>query len=166
MLLAAAMGGEASAQVTQEAAPETAPAPTKLSVEDFSKPMGPPDPFNRGTPRDSMYGFLAADRKGEYERAAEHRDLRRLPPEDRERGPQIAQQLKRVLDQTLWVDLTLLSDRREGITAAVAGLGVGGIAEWREKGELPFPQFPEEFRREVWNTLQWPPPGSPDAPRG
>ena len=34
--------------------------------------MGPPDPFNRGTPRGSMYGFLAAARAEDYARAAEY----------------------------------------------------------------------------------------------
>ncbi|MDH3685694.1 MAG: mechanosensitive ion channel family protein, partial [Myxococcales bacterium] len=37
------------------------------------------------------------------------------------------------------------------------------VAEWREKGELPFPGFSESFRQEEENTLSWPPPGSPDA---
>jgi MscS family membrane protein len=40
------------------------------------------------------------------------------------------------------------------------------VAEWRENGELPFPDFPDEFRDERRNTLDWPPSGSPDAPRG
>jgi MscS family membrane protein len=34
------------------------------------------------------------------------------------------------------------------------------VAAWREKGELPFPNFPDEARRGVWNTLDWPPTGS------
>jgi MscS family membrane protein len=40
------------------------------------------------------------------------------------------------------------------------------VAEWREKGELPFPGFSESFRQEEENTLPWPPPGSPDARKG
>ena len=37
------------------------------------------------------------------------------------------------------------------------------VAEWREKGELPFPSFSESFRQQEENTLPWPPPGSPNA---
>jgi MscS family membrane protein len=110
LLLAAVAGGLARAE-SHEGDP---PAAERPSVEDFSKPMGPRDPFNRGTPRGSMYGFLGATRKGDYERAENFLDLRRLPAEDQERGPQLARQLKAVLDQTLWVDLSTLSDRNEG----------------------------------------------------
>jgi MscS family membrane protein len=38
------------------------------------------------------------------------------------------------------------------------------VATWRGRGELPFPHFPDEFREEVENTLDWPPVGSPNAP--
>jgi MscS family membrane protein len=41
-------------------------------------------------------------------------DLRRLSPEEREQGPQLARQLKEVLDQKLWVDFATLSNRNEG----------------------------------------------------
>jgi MscS family membrane protein len=126
MLLAALLGGEVRAQTTEEAPPEPTPAAEELTVEDFSKPMGPPDPFNRGTPRGSMYGFLAAARKGDYGRAAEYLDLRRLPPEDQARGPQIARQLKAVVDQTLWVDFTTLSDRNEGFAD-------DGLSAWQDR---------------------------------
>jgi MscS family membrane protein len=37
------------------------------------------------------------------------------------------------------------------------------VAEWREKRELPFPSFSDEVHREMWNSLDWPPPGSPGA---
>ena len=65
-LFLAALPVVALAQPTATAAPEAAPAaeaPAKPPVEDLSRPMGPPDPFNRGTPRGSMYGFLSAARK-------------------------------------------------------------------------------------------------------
>lgn len=39
------------------------------------------------------------------------------------------------------------------------------IDEWRQKGQLPFPNFAEGFRDEVRNTLDWPPVGSIDASR-
>jgi len=102
------------------------PAPEKLPVEDFSKPMGPPDTFNRGTPRGTMYGFIVACRKGDYERAANYMDLRRLPPEEWERGPQIARQFRAVLGQKLWVDFATLSDRNQGFAD-------DGLPEWQDR---------------------------------
>jgi MscS family membrane protein len=40
------------------------------------------------------------------------------------------------------------------------------VATWRDQCALPFPQFPEDLRQELRNTLDWPPDGSPDARRG
>jgi hypothetical protein len=37
------------------------------------------------------------------------------------------------------------------------------VAEWRDKRELPFPNFSDNVHREVWNSSDWPPPGSPDS---
>ena len=112
--LAATLAGNARAQAPEEAAPEPPAIAEKPAVEDLSRPMGPPDPFNRGTPRGSMYGFLSASREGDYERAANFLDLRRLPPEQRDSGPELARRLKAVLDQTLWVDVVNLSKTNEG----------------------------------------------------
>jgi MscS family membrane protein len=113
LLISATLSSSVPGQATEEEPAPPAAAETVLK-EDFSKPMGPPDPFNRGTPRGSMYGFLSAARKGDYERAAEYLDLRRLPPEDQASGPKLARRLKVVLDQTLWVDLVNLSDTNAG----------------------------------------------------
>ncbi|MEM9174142.1 MAG: mechanosensitive ion channel family protein [Myxococcota bacterium] len=111
-----------------EVEPAVAPAPA--SIEDFSKPMGPPDPFNRGTPRGSVYGFINACRDGDYERAAAYLDLRRLPPEERERGPELARRLKTVLDQKLWIDYGELSDRNSGFAD-------DGVKAWQDRvGEI------------------------------
>jgi len=115
-----------SGQAGAEAAPEPAPAPEKPSVEDFSKPMGPPDELNRGTPRGSMYGFIVASRKGDFERASRFLDLRRLQPEERERGPELARMLKAVLDEKLWVDFLLLSDQN-------AGFSDDGLPDWQDR---------------------------------
>jgi MscS family membrane protein len=40
------------------------------------------------------------------------------------------------------------------------------VATWRDRHELPFPHFPEDFQRKVENTLDWPPEGSPNARPG
>ncbi len=133
-LLLATAALHASAQTPEAKPAEQAQAateePAEPEEEDFSKPMGPADPFNRGTPRGSMYGFIVATRAGEYERAAEFLDLRRLPPEQKETGPQLARQFKAVLDRTLWVDFTTLSDTN-------AGLGDDGLPSWQDRlGEI------------------------------
>jgi MscS family membrane protein len=113
-LLSTILGGGAYAQTAEPETPEVVLAGENPPVEDFSKPMGPPDPFNRGTPRGSMYGYLAAAREGDYAKAAEYLDLRSLPAEDQARAPELARQLKATLDQTLWVDLVNLSDSNAG----------------------------------------------------
>jgi MscS family membrane protein len=115
LLLAAILAGDARAQAPAEETPEQPPAEAaKPTEEDLSRPMGPPDPFNRGTPRGSMYGYLTAARANDYERAAEFLDLRQLPPEERGSGPELARRLKAVLDQTLWVDVVNLPTTNEG----------------------------------------------------
>lgn len=126
MLLALVPGPEARGQTPEQPATQPTPAPEKLAEQDLAKPMGPPDPFNRGTPRGSVYGFALACRKGDYERAAEYLDLRRLPPEDRERGPEIARQLRAALGRVLAVDFTTFSDRHEGFAD-------DGLSAWQDE---------------------------------
>ena len=103
--LVAGLAGDGRAQAAEDATPQPEPA-----AEDFSRPMGPPDPFNRGTPRGSMYGFLTAARSRDFERAAEYLDLRQLPPDEQDRGPELARRLRVVLEQTIWIDVGNLSD--------------------------------------------------------
>ena len=104
----------ARAQTPSEVAAQPATVAEGRPVEDFSRPMGPPDPFNRGTPRGSMYGYLSAARARDYERAARYLDLRQLPLDQQDRGPELARRLKVVLDQTMWVDVGNLSDSNAG----------------------------------------------------
>ncbi len=104
-----------------------APAPeAPPSAEDLSRPMGPSDPFNRGTPRGSVYGYLVAARMGDYEKAAEFLDLRGLEPEDAERGAELARQLKVILDRKLWIDFDTLSDSNDGYSD-------DGLAAWQDR---------------------------------
>ena len=53
--------------------------------------------------------------------------------------------------------------RDEGLSAEDARQAKDRVAAWREKGELPFPDFPDRVRSELWNRLDWPPTGSPVA---
>ncbi len=73
------------------------------------EPAGPADEYDRGVPRSAMRGFLVACREGDYERAAEYLDLRRLDAKERGRAAVLARQLKFVLDQELWVEIERLS---------------------------------------------------------
>jgi len=78
-------------------------------------PRGPEDPFDRGIPRNSVRGFLAAATDRDYERAAEYLDLRYLPQGMHDsQGPQLARQLKIVLDRALWINFGDLSTDPNG----------------------------------------------------
>ena len=77
-----------------------------------------------------MYGFIQAARRGDFAEASEFLDLRRLPPEKGEAGPRLARQFKAVLDQTLWVDFSTLSDSN-------AGFDDDGLPAWQDRlGEI------------------------------
>ncbi|MBK7951545.1 MAG: mechanosensitive ion channel family protein [Deltaproteobacteria bacterium] len=67
------------------------------------------------SPRDAMYEFLSACRRGDFEAAGAYLDLRALPADERaSTGPAIARRLKSVLDRQLWVDVEGLSAKPEG----------------------------------------------------
>jgi hypothetical protein len=36
------------------------------------------------------------------------------------------------------------------------------VAEWIASQSLPFPNFPEDYRKQVKDTIKYPPEGSPD----
>jgi len=79
------------------------------------KPLGPADEFNRGVPRSSLKGYLKAARDGDFDRAAKYLDLRYLPGRmDQSQGPQLARQLKIVLDKVIWFDLDAVSADPDG----------------------------------------------------
>src|SRR5881628_2411766 len=62
----------------------------------------PLDEFGRGTPQGTLRGFLEAAALRNDRRAASYLDLRRIPAADvATRGPELAHQLRVVLDNTL-----------------------------------------------------------------
>ena len=78
-------------------------------------PGVPEDELHRGVPRSSVGGFLAAANKRDYVRAAEYLDLHSLPlGMTKSQGPELARQLKIVLDRVLWIDPDLVSASPEG----------------------------------------------------
>jgi len=82
---------------------------------EIEKPKGPRDEYNRGTPRSSVEGFVAATRDGKFEKAAQYLDLRNLPIWiDADEGPILARKLKIIMDKAFWMDLELVSTDPDG----------------------------------------------------
>ena len=103
-------------EIVEQSPEEKAKGTAKEGAEaERSQPTGPQEEFNRGVPRTSVAGFLAATAKRDYHRAAEYLDLRSLPRAlTKTQGPQLARQLKIVFDRSLWIDLTSLSREPKG----------------------------------------------------
>lgn len=92
-------------------------APVAAQAEADAPPpiVGPVDRLEHQAPRTSLRGYLTASRAGDYGTAAEYLDLSRMRPGERaERGPELARELKVVLDRTLWVELEKLSEQPGG----------------------------------------------------
>jgi MscS family membrane protein len=53
--------------------------------------------------------------------------------------------------------------RDDGLDDKASREAEARVGKWREEGNLPFPHFPDRFRRDVENSLEWPPLGSPGA---
>lgn len=86
----------------EQAPAESAPVAPQYEVPD--------DEFGRGSPQGAVKGYLAACREGDYEKAANYLDLRRIS----EDGPTLARQLQIILSRTLWVDVEALSQEQTG----------------------------------------------------
>jgi len=84
------------------------------------------DEFNRGTPRSSLEGFLAAADVGDYETAAEYLDLRNLRgAASKLTGAQLARRLDVIGERGDWVDIDEPADDP-------AGRGNDGLPEYRD----------------------------------
>ena len=57
----------------------------------------PQDEFGRGSPQGTVQGYFAACREGDFEKAANYLDLRRISGD----GPTLARQLRIILSRTL-----------------------------------------------------------------
>ena len=78
-------------------------------------PNIPADDFDRGTPRKSAEGFLAATNKGDLVTAAEYMDLRNLRGEATElTGTQLARRFYVIINRADWVDVDELVDDPAG----------------------------------------------------
>lgn len=129
--------------------------PSKGTVEgDRTAPGIPDDPLGRGTPRSSVRGFLSSAKDRDYDRAAEYLDLRNLPPGLTEaQGPELARQLRIVLDQTLWIDVDALSTDPEGDQSdnlSVVRERVGRIATEGKAYDLYLQRVPRGDGVYIW----------------
>ncbi len=80
-------------------------------------PLGPADEYNRCVPSGSVYGFMDAADKGDYESAAKYLDMGNLPKYvSRSRGPGLARKFQIVLERALWIGLDALNFHPEGHT--------------------------------------------------
>ena len=116
MRSAGLLGVVVLALVLSAMSPVSPAAPPALGAGPAAASSLPPpiDELGRGTPQDSVRGFLEATTLRNYKRASNYLDLRRIPVAERAtRGPELAHQLRVVLDNTVF-DLGTLSDEPEG----------------------------------------------------
>jgi MscS family membrane protein len=142
-------------EIVEQSPEENAKLKAQEGAEpELPKPTGPQDEFNRGVPRTTVAGFLAAAAERDYQRAAEYLDLRHRPRElTKTQGPQLARQLKIVFDRSLWIDLTSLS--REPMGHDNDGLPsfrdhVGKIEIPGKTVEILLQQVPREDGTSIW----------------
>ncbi|MCW5890930.1 MAG: mechanosensitive ion channel family protein [bacterium] len=90
---------------------QQAPGTTAAATASTTTTIPEEDDVGYDSPRSTMRGFLWAARAGDWKTAATHVDLRDHAAGE---GPEIAQQLKTILDRKLWVDLDALSNDPEG----------------------------------------------------
>ena len=57
---------------------------------------------------------------------------------------------------------TVYMTRDQGLDGRRSEAAISEVQSWRERGELPFPDFEDEFLAEHRDTLDYPPAGSPD----
>jgi MscS family membrane protein len=114
-----------------------------------SAPAVPEDDFGRGSPRGAIQGYFAACREGNYAKAANYLDLRRIEAD----GPTLARQLRVVLSRTLWVDVEGLSPASEGrLNDGLAGYRdqLGSIDTRRGKVDILLQQVARQDGVRIW----------------
>ncbi len=120
-----AAGAPAWAQPASGSTPAAAaasPSPAASPAEPEEHEVAP------DSPRASLRAYLDAARAGDWQRAARYLSL---SPEQRPRGPRLAEELKAVLDRHLWFDLEEISPLSQG------RLDDGLPPELEQVGKLP-----------------------------
>lgn len=106
IIITMAAGGDPVA--AQESTPEIAPVVSQ-------EPVIPEDPFDRGTPRRTADGFVAAVDAGDFEKASEYLDLRNLRGVASEyTGAQLARRLYVIIRRGEWTDVADFADDPAG----------------------------------------------------
>ncbi len=73
------------------------------------------DDYNRITPRSTLEGFFSFAAKGDFKEAAKYLDLKHLPARIKKYpGHELARKLKIILDRSIWIDLSTVSDDPKG----------------------------------------------------
>jgi len=110
-----ALTSSAFTQVHAAEPKATAPPSTTTAEPGPVRQDVPEDSWNRGTPRGALRTFLEATRDGRWTDAVECLDLSAIPASDvQERGPELARQLKFLVDHEEWIDLDHVSDDPRG----------------------------------------------------
>ena len=105
---------------------------------------------DRSTPRRAMAAFLEAAEDGDYARAAEALDLSQIPVEQRAtRGAELAEMLHHVLDRTMWIDPSTLSDAPAGNPADGPTERVGSVKI--QRSEVPIVLTRAEDGDRAWS---------------
>ena len=101
---------------------------------------GPDDALGRGTPRDSIVGYMKAATEFKFDQAAEYLDLRNLPEDVGELGGyELARQLNHVLSRAVWLDDYTVSANPEGLKG-------DGLPEYRDLlVAVPTPEGPVDL---------------------
>jgi MscS family membrane protein len=114
---------QAAKEISKEEKPSEEPKPQRAAS------AGPVDEYERGNPQSCVREYFKATRDGDYKRAAKYLDLRNLPPWMHEsQGPELARQLKIILDRTIRVDLELISadpngNLEDGLHSSLESIG-------------------------------------------
>ncbi|MCK6555163.1 mechanosensitive ion channel family protein [Candidatus Binatia bacterium] len=136
----------------QEEPPPAAPPPPATATPAIDAT------FKRVAPRTAVTGFLEACWAGDYVRATEYLDLRRVAAVEREtEGQRLARQMCHVLDRALWVDPEQLSDDPAG--ARDDGLSarrdlVGTIQTAKAPVTVEIERVPGENGAAIWKLSQ------------
>ena len=116
-------------QAAIKEAPNSETATADSTDQTQAPPATPIDEYQRGTPRTSLAGFFDATRDGDFETAAKYLDLSSIPQDVRpKRGPELASQLKVVLERSLDIDPDAVSadpkgNTKDGLNASQEVLG-------------------------------------------
>lgn len=120
LLLFLPAGQIAAATVVQADAgdaPQPATGSLAATAQKQGQPPVPLDEYHRGTPRTSLIGFFDATQIGDFQTAAKYLDLGGIPPNSVSRmGPELARQLKVILDRALVIDPATVSEDPKGNT--------------------------------------------------